>query len=250
MTLGLMQPYFFPYIGYFDLINRTDEWIVFDNVQYIQRGWVNRNRMLHPNTGWQYIIVPLEKHHRDTPIKDIRISRTEWVNRIIGQLQHYRTRAPHYRAVLEVVRAVLDPSEISLSRLNVTALAAVCGYLSISFRPRIFSEMDIQLGAIESPGDWALQICRARKATGYLNPPGGTGLYDPEVFARNGIRLQIQEAADFRYDCAPYQFEPALSILDVMMWNEPAAIKRWLDGRREPEARTPATAAGMSTDTA
>jgi hypothetical protein len=232
MKLGIMQPYFFPYIGYFDLINRTDEWIVFDTVQYIRHGWVNRNRILHPTNGWQYIIVPLEKHHRETAIRDIRInSAMDWSGRIVGQLQHYRGRAPFCRETEALVRSAIDPSERSLVRQNVKALCAVCSYLSIPFRYRILSEMNIDLGLVDSPGDWALRICVALGATEYLNPPGGEELFDQEAFSAHGIRLLIQESAEFHYTCAPYEFTPALSILDAIMWNEPASIRSWLMGR-------------------
>ena len=79
MKVGIMQPYFFPYLGYFDLINRVDKWIVFDTPQYIRHGWVNRNRILHPHQGWQYIVVPLKKHDRDTSINQIETADpTEW----------------------------------------------------------------------------------------------------------------------------------------------------------------------------
>ena len=74
MKLGIMQPYFFPYLGYFDLIHSVDKWVVFDTPQYIRHGWVNRNRILHPESDWQYIIVPLKKHPRNTPIKEIEIA--------------------------------------------------------------------------------------------------------------------------------------------------------------------------------
>ena len=89
MVLGIMQPYFFPYLGYFDLINRCDKWIVFDTPQYIRHGWINRNRILHPQQGWQYIIVPVKKHKRDTPINQIEIVPPAlWSPRILGQLMH------------------------------------------------------------------------------------------------------------------------------------------------------------------
>ena len=74
MRLGIMQPYFFPYIGYMSLIKNTDLFILFDDVQFIRHGWIERNRILKPSGGWQYIAVPLEKHHRDTLIKEIRIN--------------------------------------------------------------------------------------------------------------------------------------------------------------------------------
>ena len=74
MKLGIMQPYFFPYPGYFALIAQVDRWVVFDTPQYMRHGWVNRNRILHPGSGWQYIVAPLVKHRRSTSIRDIRLA--------------------------------------------------------------------------------------------------------------------------------------------------------------------------------
>ncbi|MBN2466493.1 WbqC family protein, partial [candidate division WOR-3 bacterium] len=86
-----MQPYFFPYLGYFDLIYRTDRWVVFDTAQYIRHGWVNRNRILHPSSGWQYITAPLRQHHRDTPISGVLVKEgRDWRDRVCGQLVHYK----------------------------------------------------------------------------------------------------------------------------------------------------------------
>ncbi len=95
MRLGIMQPYFFPYIGYFDLIHQSDRWVVFDTVQFIRHGWVNRNRILHPYDGWQYIALPTRKHAQKTDIKDVLIAdREQAFNKILGQLQHYKKKAP------------------------------------------------------------------------------------------------------------------------------------------------------------
>lgn len=94
MKLGIMQPYFFPYLGYFSLIKHTDRFILFDTVQFIRHGWIERNRILKPNEGWQYIQVPLIKDKgRDTVIKDVKIRNTEnWQQKIIAQLQHYKKK--------------------------------------------------------------------------------------------------------------------------------------------------------------
>ena len=104
MKLGVMQPYFFPYLGYFDLINISDQWIVFDTVQYMRQGWINRNRILHPKEGWQYIIVPRKKHRRQTAIKDVEVSADpEWRRRILAQIQHYQKGAPCYEETYQLV---------------------------------------------------------------------------------------------------------------------------------------------------
>ena len=90
MKLGIMQPYFFPYVGYYSLIKNTDKFILFDTVQFIRHGWIERNRILKPNEGWQYIQVPLLKHNRDIFIKDLGIKNTElWREKLKAQLQNY-----------------------------------------------------------------------------------------------------------------------------------------------------------------
>ncbi len=230
MKLGLMQPYFFPYLGYFDLIFQTDFWIVFDTAQYTRRDWINRNRVLHQRSGWQYITVPVAKHRRETPIQDIRIAMNQpWREKILGQLGHYRRRAPFYHEVITLLEGCLWPDESSLARLNVRCLAAVCDYLDIPFHPHFFSDMDLELGPIHAPDDWALQIALALGAEEYVNPPGGVGLYDPVKYARAGVKLTIRHLPPLEYACPGYEFIPNLSILDVLMWNEPARVRAHLE---------------------
>ena len=104
-----MQPYFFPALGYFDLMRTTDRWILFDTVQYRRHSWLNRNRILHPASGWQYVSAPLKKHHRDTLIRDVEVREgDEWKRRIVGQLAHYKKRAPYYARTVEWVEDALD----------------------------------------------------------------------------------------------------------------------------------------------
>lgn len=231
MKLGIMQPYFFPYIGYFDLINRTDRWVVFDVVQYVPKSWMNRNRILHPTDGWQYVSVPVVKH-RETLIKDVLlVDRNEAHRRVLGQIEHYRNgRAPFFEPVRELIdRCFLEASSGRLRDLNVSSLALVCEYVGVDFSPVVFSESDIELPPIEHPGQWALEIGSAMGASEYVNPPGGKDLFDERAFAERGIRLEFTELADFRYACGSYDFVERLSIIDVLMWNEPKAVKAQLD---------------------
>lgn len=218
-----MQPYFFPYLGYFDLIHRTDRWIVFDTAQYIRHGWVNRNRILHPTNGWKYILVPLKKHSRDTPINEILVSDENWQRRILGQLDHYRKKAPYFPETKQLVEDCLGSAERNLSRLNLEVQAKVCGALGIDFQYEVFSEMDLAIEADE-PGDWALHISSELGAAEYINPPGGEQLFDADRFAQADIQLTIQAFENIEYACDPYQFEPGLSVIDVMMWVSPDEI--------------------------
>lgn len=230
MMLGVMQPYFFPYLGYFDLINRSNRWIVFDTPQYMREGWVNRNRILHSREGWQYIIVPLKKHSRETPINRVEaVEFPDWRRTIVNQFTHYRGRAPFYRETIDLLEDCLADHEQNLSSLNVKCLGKVCHYLDIPWEPEIFSEMHLSLGPIEEAADWALRIAEAAGASVYINPPGGAALYDAGRFARHGIRLCLQEDFNFVYECAGYTCLPKMSVLDALMWASPIDIKSHLD---------------------
>lgn len=242
MKLALMQPYFFPYLGHYDLINRTDRWVVFDVVQYTSRSWMSRNRILHPTRGWQYISIPVHKHPGRVAIKDVRlVDKRAAHRRIIGQLAHYgQGRAPFYSRVIGLVDEVfrrLDGD--SLRDLNVLSLAVSCEYLGIRFDYSILSEMNLRLPEIQHPGQWALEIADALGANEYMNPPAGKELYRPGEFNARRIALSFLELMDFRYSCGGYEFVERLSVLDVLMWNSPDHVKRYLDSQI-PRARSTA----------
>jgi hypothetical protein len=234
MKLGIMQPYFFPYLGHFDLINQVDEWIVFDTPQYMRHHWVNRNRILHPTTGWQYITVPLRKHHQNTPINQVQIAmEDDWRGRILRQLQHYKHRAPYYGQVIRFLEECFSDVRPYLAETNFLTLRKTCGRLGITTPMRVLSQMNLVLeGAVEEPGDWALVISRAAGASEYINAAGGAALFNESKFAAHNIKLTIQAFTNMVYPCGPYKFEPGLSIIDVMMWNAPEQIKHYLDSWR------------------
>ena len=232
MKLGIMQPYFFPYLGYFELIARTDCWVVFDVVQYNRRSWMNRNRILHPTRGWQYITVPVVKAPLGAPICEIRVdNRAAALRRTLGQLDHYRKRAPHFDRVTELVRSAFDITSDRLVDLNVSALTVVCGYLGIDFRHLLYSTASFEPDEIEHAGQWALRIATQLGASAYLNPPGGRKLFRPAEWDAAGIGLQFTDFNDFRYDCRPYDFIENLSILDVLMWSDAATVAQALRRR-------------------
>ncbi|OGA74803.1 MAG: hypothetical protein A3G81_16765 [Betaproteobacteria bacterium RIFCSPLOWO2_12_FULL_65_14] len=233
MRVSLMQPYFFPYLGYFDLINCSDRWIVFDTAQYIKQGWVNRNRVLHTQQGWEYIIVPVKKHPHNTAIGDVEISDDRpWRQKIMRQLMHYQKQAPYYRQVVDLVGACLASQETHISKLNVRILDIICSYLGIPFRYQFLSDMGLDLGQDLGPGEWGLQVSIALGASEYVNAPGGRALFDEQAFKRAGVMLNIRNVPPMQYACGRYQFEPHLSIIDVMMWNDGPSIKRYLDIQR------------------
>lgn len=238
MILGIMQPYFFPYLGYFDLINCSEKWIVFDTAQYIRHGWVNRNRILHPTKGWQYIIAPIKKSKREDVISSVEINdQIDWQRKILGQLQHYKKRARYFDETIHLVNECLDLEETNTSRLNTIILGKLCNHLGISFQYEYFSEMDLEIGPVGGPGEWALRISEALRATEYVNPPGGREIFDVSKFDSLGIKLTIRDMSPFVYDCRTYQFEKGLSIIDVLMWNSPEEVKAYLDSQKQTPSR-------------
>lgn len=226
LTLGLMQPYFFPYLGHFSVIAAVDEWIVFDITQYTPQSWMNRNRVLHPNGGWQYLTVPVSRSTSSTKTQEVRVLNLSKLKaNIVGKLSHYRNKAPHFEAVKSLLDETFDAAtDDSLVHLNVRGLDAVCRYLNMPFNYRICSEMNLPLPLDLGPGGWAPEICSLLGATRYVNPASGQDLFDPTEFARREISLCFAQTKEFVYSVAPYQFEPNLSILDVLMWNPPSAV--------------------------
>ena len=226
-----MQPYFFPYLGYFDLINRSDRWVVFDTAQYIQQGWINRNRILHVNGGWRYIIAPVRKHPHTAAIGEVLVDDSAaWRQRLPRQLGHYR-KAPFFASVMQLIERGLSDPEPHIARLNVILLDLVCRYLGISFRFDFLSKMNLDLKGVEGPGDWGLKVSAALGASEYVNATGGGGLFDSQAFRDAGIKLTIVDPVSFTYACDTFQFEPHLSIIDVLMWNDPETVKKYLDSR-------------------
>lgn len=228
LRLGIMQPYFFPYAGHFALIAAVDEWIVFDITQYTPKTWMNRNRVLHPKEGWQYLSVPLAQssiHIRtaDARLQDPAACRAS----LLGKIEHYRRRAPYFAAVRRLLEQAFDTAaDRSLVQLNVAGLGAVCAYLGIPFRHRIASALGLDLPPDLGAGDWAPEIAGRLGATGYINPDSGRALFDTAAFASRGIALQFAQWAPLAYEpAAPYRFEPHLSILDVLMWLPPDRVR-------------------------
>jgi WbqC-like protein family len=226
MKLGIMQPYFFPYLGHFALIAAVDEWIVFDIAQYTRKSWINRNRVLHPDHGWQYISIPLWNSSIHIRISEVSVAdRREQERYVLGKISHYKRHAPYYRQVCEIVRnSFAGVARDSLVSLNITGLRTVCEYLGLPFSYRLCSQLDIEFPDKLPPGQWAPWLSGRLSADVYINPVGGRELFDPSDFTREGVSLRFLEFLPFVYNTPGYIFENSMSILDVLMWNGPDTI--------------------------
>lgn len=230
MKLAIMQPYFFPYIGYFQLIAAADRFILFDDVQYIRHGWINRNRVLKPEgEGFTYVSVPLEKHDSKTLIREIRTANdAAWKARIIRQLDHYKKKAPYYKPVHELLRTCLSNTETNITLFNGGCLKTTCAYLGIDFTIEVSSAMNLDYSQVHGPGQWALRICEQVGAREYINPSGGREIFDEEEYDASDIRLRFLKPDIRPYDQRRLFFEPNLSMIDIMMFNSAMEIKEML----------------------
>lgn len=231
MTLGIMQPYFFPYVGYFSLIKKTDKFILLDKVQFIRHGWIERNRILKPVEGWQYIKIPLEKHKRDTLIKNLKICKNEdWRSRIMRQLEHYKKNAPFYKNTIDFLCSSFFSSDTDdITRFNQHLLTETCKYLNIKCEILVFSDLNIVLEEIKRPGDWALNISKSLNASIYVNPINGEKLFDKEAFKHFGIKLNFLKTNLSEYNQGRENFEPGLSIIDMLMFNDIKQVNELID---------------------
>ncbi|MEH6452844.1 MAG: WbqC family protein [Psychromonas sp.] len=225
MKLGLMQPYFFPHIEYFSLIENCDYFIVFDTPQFVRRGWTERNRIIKANGDFSYIKVPLIKAPRDTSIIDMRIDNSHpWKDKIISQLEVYRDKAPYFEQVLGIISSCFKNEDDSISKLNENIIRTICCYLGINTKIDVLSEMGLDLPPPNLPDEWALNICKKLSFNNYVNASGGYYLYDPVKYKENGVNLFLIEQPVLEYKQFELEFTPGLSILDTMMFNSPENI--------------------------
>lgn len=220
MRLAIMQPYFFPYIGYWQLIQASDCFVAFDDAQYMRHGWVNRNRTLKPGGGWQYIIVPLSKHGRTDRIRDVNTHPDgAWKNRIIAQLAHYKKKAPYFGETMRLIGDILlDPGGPGIAAVNLSAIRKISAYLGMDTDIVLSSEKRFDYTNVGDAGEWALRISEQMGADEYINPISGAGLFNRRKFAASGIRLSFLKSEDIVY-AQHDEFEPGLSIIDVLMFN-------------------------------
>lgn len=231
MKVAIMQPYFLPYIGYFQLIKHTDKFILFDPVQFIRHGWIERNRVLKPVADWQYISVPIVKQGRDALIADTKINNIEdWRSKMTRQLEHYKKRSPYYNQTMEVFSKAISSNAEDITHFNYDVLSCVCEYIGIDFNCAIFSDMNLVIEPAQAADEWALNICKAiGNVKEYWNPIGGLEFFDRTKYINCNVDIKFQKAVLEPYAQRRETFEPGLSILDVMMFNSPEEINKMLD---------------------
>lgn len=227
MKLAIMQPYFFPYIGYFQLMNAVDQFVVYDNIEFSKKGWVNRNRIL-VNGQDSMISLPLRK---DSDYLDIveryladvwPVERKKMLNRIV---ESYR-KAPMFKEVVPLIEKVMLHEENNLFRFILHSLETVKNYLEIPTPLTISSTIDVDHDLKAEMR--VMATVKACHADTYINPIGGIELYNKDQFKNAGIELHFLRAKNIPYKQFDNQFVPFLSIVDVMMFNSKEQLQALL----------------------
>lgn len=228
MKLAIMQPYFFPYIGYFQLIKAVDEFVIYDNIQYTKKGWINRNRIL-VNGKDEYISLPIKKDSDYLNVCD-RFLADSWEDdrkKMLNKIKEAYRKAPYFEPVFTLTEKIMLTEERNLFKFIYNSIINIKEYCEINTKFCISStlKIDESLKAEKK----VLAICKERSTTQYINPIGGMDLYDKEMFKENGITLNFIKTTDVKYTQFNNSFIPMLSILDVMMFNSKEEIQNHLD---------------------
>ena len=250
MKIAMYQPYFFPYIGYFQLMNAVDKFILYTDVDYIRQGWINRNRILQRGKGDLYITVPVH-HNTQMLIKDVIIDNVSkrWVSKITQSITQNYSRSPYFGEVFPFLEELINGQVYQeIAKLDEITLRAIANYLDI--RTEIvnvtgrYSELEKKLACMQTVGYKEflqyeekkvpkmsiriMEICHMEIADSYISAIGGITLYDKQSFDSYGVSLNFIQTHDIRYEQYSENFIPNLSIIDVLMHNGKEKTKELL----------------------
>ena len=223
MKIAVMQPYFFPYIGYWQLINSVDIFIIYDDVNFIKRGYINRNNILINNVKHLFTLA-LIKSSQNKKINEILIGENN--KKILRTIEQSYLKAPFFHDIFPIIEDIFSNKEKDLSKFLGNSLQILSKYLDINtkFEYSSMIENDKSLQA----QDRLIEISKILNATDYINAIGGEQLYDKNAFSDAGINLSFIQTELINYKQFNNKFIPNLSIIDVMMFNSKEDIKEML----------------------
>jgi hypothetical protein len=223
VNLAIVQPYLFPYIGYFQLIDAVEIFVLYDDVNFITRGWINRNKVL-VNGKAKYLTIPCKDASQHKLINETQHALTENKRgKLLRMIRFSYSNAPFFDAVFPIVKNVLKFDSDYIVDLAEESVRATCNYLSIDTNIKLSSSNYDNVGLDRTKR--ILDICSKEKADRYINPPGGKELYKKSDFKAKGIELKFIEPELKKYPQFNHDFVLGLSIIDVLMFNDPQKIR-------------------------
>ncbi len=230
MKIAIMQPYFLPYIGYWQLIKAVDKFVIYDNVKYIKKGFINRNKILLLNGKIYRFTIPLQKASQNKNINELCIYKDEKIfNRILKTIRLNYSKAPYFKDVYPIIVEIFNYNDLLLSEFIRNSISRVLDYLKIEKKILIASKI-IKDNKVKGE-EKIIKICKILNADFYINPIGGINLYNKKRFKENGIALFFLKTIEekVRYRQFNNIFVPKLSIIDVLMHNSKEKVKEMLD---------------------
>ena len=227
VKVGVMQPYFLPYIGYFQLIDAVDKFVLYDNIEYTKKGWINRNYIL-VNGEAQLITLSLKKDSDFLYVNQRTLSQSWSLDRIkiLNKVANSYRKAPHYDKVMPIVQQILNYEDANLFNFIHHSLKEICSFLDITTEILVSSSLGIK--ETLKGQDKVISICENCSADIYYNSIGGKELYDKEIFSNKNIDLFFIESIGFEYKQFKNKFVSNLSIVDILMFNNKEIVKGWL----------------------
>lgn len=227
MKLAIMQPYLFPYIGYFQLIHAVDTFVFYDDVHFIKRGWINRNTLLVNNTKKRFT-VPLHKASQNKRINEVELALTNaWLETFFKTLTQNYSKAPYFKKTYELVERVFASEHQTISGLAMESVTQVCTNLGIDTAFEVSSQKYSSTIDYER-ADRLIAITNQKEYRDYVNLAGGKDLYDTAYFESKGVRLGFIEHELVPYPQFSTAFVSGLSIIDVLMFNSKAEVMKLL----------------------
>jgi len=224
MTLGIMQPYFLPYIGYFQLMKAVDAFVLYDDVTYIKQGWINRNRILLNNNDYLFTLE-LKGASSNKNINSVEVGNNRI--KLLKTFDNAYRKAPFYEQVKPLLDEVFYSNEVNLAKYIAQTISAVNKYLGIDTKMLMSSELD--KNNLLKGQDKVIEICKILNAQKYINSIGGQDLYSKKEFSDAGIELVFITPQNINYKQYSNNFIPFLSILDVLMFNSIHSIQEMLN---------------------
>lgn len=223
-----MQPYFFPYLGYYQLMNLVDEFIVYDEIQYSKKGWVSRNRILM-NGQAHLVSLPLKKGSDFLDIKDRELA-DNWPQerkKVLAKIYNSYKKAPFFDQTYSLLEKIINFDEENLFYFLLNSIDCMKSNLGID-TPLVISS-SIAFDKTLKSEERVLSICQAKRAMSYVNPIGGQELYKKDHFNEMGLDLKFHNMDPFTYDQMNESFISHLSIIDVMMYNSKEQVSEFLN---------------------
>lgn len=226
MKVAIMQPYFFPYIGYFQLINAVDTFVVFDDVNFIKKGWINRNNLLVNNQAYLFTL-PIKGMSQNKKINETELSfETNWKGNLLETIKQNYKKTPQFHRVYPIIENSILSEVNNIAQFNFIQIQAICNYLNITTRliPSSIIYNNTQLKGQER----IIDICIKEKTTCYINPIGGTTLYNKQAFENHKLDLYFLKPMIVEYKQMNNSFVQYLSIIDTLMFVDGDKIKNEL----------------------